>query len=106
MPDRSVRGPDLERDHEGQPAPAVVRLHGLRADVRPAPDRASPHAVCGSDLRHDPAEAAQGRSLGPRLGAAGQSCHGGPPPPAGRGGGRPPPPTPPPPPRAAPTPPP
>ena len=76
MPDRPLCRSDLERDHAGQPAPAVVRLDGVRADLRPAPDRACSHAVRRSDLWHDPAQAAEDRRVGPHLGAADQVRHG------------------------------
>src|SRR4051794_9535154 len=45
----------------GQPAAAVVRLDGLRAPVRLAPDRAGPHWACRRDLRHDPPQAPEDR---------------------------------------------
>jgi hypothetical protein len=76
VPDRSVCGSDLDRDHASQPAPAVVRLNGLCVAVRPASDRAPAHAVRRSELWHDPAQAPEDRGAGPHLGAADQVRHG------------------------------
>ena len=73
---RSVRRPHLHGHHAGKPAQAVVRLDGLRADVRAAPHRAPAHPVRRSCLRHDPPQASQDRSARPHLGQAGQVRHG------------------------------
>src|SRR5918993_1426629 len=54
----------------------LTLLPGSRAAVRAAPDRAGAHPVCRSELRHDPAEAAQDRGSGARLGAADQGRDG------------------------------
>ena len=43
----------------------VVRVDGLRAAQRVAPDRAPPHPVCRCHLRHHPAEAVEDRCPGP-----------------------------------------
>ena len=43
---RPVRRAHLVGDHEGQPAPPLVLVDGLRAAQRVAPDRAPPHPVC------------------------------------------------------------
>ena len=65
-----------DRHHAGQPAQAVVRLDGLRADVCAAPHRARAHPVRRGCLRHHPAQAAQARGARPRLGQAGEVRHG------------------------------
>ncbi len=43
-------GPHFVGDHEGQPAPSLVLVDGLRAAQRVAPNRAPPHPVCQRDL--------------------------------------------------------
>ena len=58
------------RDNAHEPAAALVRVDGLRADVCGAAHRARRHAARASDLRHDPPEASQDRRAGDRLGAA------------------------------------
>jgi hypothetical protein len=70
MPDRHVRRPHARRDNAHQPAAALVRVDGLRADVRVAAHRARRHPARASDLRHDPPEASQDRRPSDRLGAA------------------------------------
>jgi hypothetical protein len=42
----------------------VVRFHDLRAALRFAPDWLGPHAIRPSNLRHDPAQAAETRRFG------------------------------------------
>jgi len=49
-----------------QPAATVVRVHGLRPDVRPAPHRACRNAAGIGDVWHDPAQAVEDRSAGDR----------------------------------------
>ena len=65
MPARPVRRPHVVGDHAGQPTAPVVRVDGLRAAQRVAPDRAPPHPVCRCHLRHHPAEAVEDRCPGP-----------------------------------------
>ena len=64
-PARPVRRPHVVGDHAGQPTAPVVRVDGLRAAQRVAPDRAPPHPVCRCHLRHHPAEAVEDRCPGP-----------------------------------------
>ena len=65
MPARPVRRPHVVGDHAGQPTAPVVRVDGLRAAQRVAPDRAPPHPVCRCHLQHHPAEAVEDRCPGP-----------------------------------------
>ncbi len=76
IPRRDVSEADRGGDHAGQPAAPVVRLHGLRAGLRAAPDRPRPHRVRSRDLRHHPAQAAQDRRAGADQRAAREARHG------------------------------
>src|SRR5271169_2618429 len=58
---RPVRRSDLDGDDAGQPAQALVRLFRLRSAVCGQARRSCAHAVCRSNLRHDPAQAPQTR---------------------------------------------
>ena len=73
---RPVRRPHLVGDHDGQPAPPLVLVDGLRAAQRVAPDRAPPHPVCRRHLRHHPLEALEDRRPGAPQRAADQVRHG------------------------------
>jgi Transposase DDE domain group 1 len=64
MPARSVRRSYIGDDNARKPAEAVVRVDGLRAGLRTAPDRPQPHPVRSGDLQHDPAQAPEDRSPG------------------------------------------
>jgi Transposase DDE domain group 1 len=64
MPARPLRRSYFRGDDEGQPAPAVVRVHGLCSALRLAPDRAPTHAIRGRHLRHHPPAAAEDWCLG------------------------------------------
>ena len=78
-------------DHARQPAAAVVRLDGLCAARGAAPDRACRHTQFAQrHRRHDPAQAAQDRRPGARLGAPHHGRHGLRPPLAAGLGDRPP----------------
>ena len=55
VPARPVRRPHVRSDHAGQSAASVVRLAGLCAALRAAPDRAGEDAVCCGHLRDDTA---------------------------------------------------
>jgi hypothetical protein len=61
MPRRPVRRPNLDRNHALQSIAALVRLVRLRSHLRGQARRPCAHAVCRSDLRHDPAQAPQAR---------------------------------------------
>ena len=52
VPARPVRRPGLGRHHAGQPAAAVVRLHGLCPALRAAPHRPRAYPVRRGHLRH------------------------------------------------------
>jgi hypothetical protein len=65
MSARSVRGSHFGRHDARQPAPLVVRLHGLCAALRLAPHWPAAHAVRRGDLRHHPPQAAEDRRPGP-----------------------------------------
>jgi Transposase DDE domain group 1 len=57
-------GPHQRCDHARQPAPAVVRLHGLRARHRAAPHRPRRHRARHRHLRQHPPEAPEDRRPG------------------------------------------
>jgi Transposase DDE domain group 1 len=61
MPDGPVRRPHLGRHHARQPAAPVVRRHGLRPALRPAPHRPGPYPLRQSELRHHPSRPPQDR---------------------------------------------
>ena len=65
VPARPVCGSDINRDHASQPASPVVCFDGLRAALRLAPHRPGTQPVRRCHLRHDPAETAEARRLGP-----------------------------------------
>src|SRR5919106_4023981 len=75
MPARPVRRPDLRRDDEGEPAPPLVRLHGLCPALRLAPDRSPTHPVRHRHLRYDPPAAVEDRGLGAQQLPAHQARH-------------------------------
>ena len=76
MPARPVRRPHIGPLHARQPAPAVVRLHGLRAALRLASDRSGPYPLRQGELRLDPAQVAEDRRPGAHQRAADQARHG------------------------------
>ncbi len=76
MPARPVRRPHIGRYHARQPAPAVVRLDGLCAALRAAPDRPGQYPPRQGKLRLDPAQAAEDRRPGAHQRAADQARHG------------------------------
>jgi len=76
VPARPVRRSHLGGDHAGEPAPAVVRIHGLCVALRVAPHRLGAHTVRRGHLRHHSAEAAEAGGLGSGRRAADQNRHG------------------------------
>ena len=76
MPARPVRRPHVGGDDAGKPAAAMVRIDGLCAGLRAAPDRACSYPVRPGHLRHDPAKAAENRRPRARQCTAGEDCNG------------------------------
>ena len=64
VPARPLRRPHQRRDHARQPAPAVVRLDGLRARHGAAPHRPRRHRARRRHLRQHPPEAPEDRRPG------------------------------------------
>src|ERR1700729_2567274 len=76
MPARSIRRPHLGCHDARQPAPLVVRVHGLCTSLRPAPHRTGAYAVRRGDLWHHPTQAPETRCPGAHQRAAHQARHG------------------------------